>query len=252
MEVQYISDIHLEFMDSNEYQYFLQNFTPKAKILVLAGDIGYPHHSSYRQFLEHVSPLFTKIFLIAGNHEFYGSSVEKNIPLIQDIVSKFPNITFLNNTMEEYEGVCWIGTTLWSAINNPYYTINDTKQIQDMTVHVYNELHTEAVDFLKTTLANCKRENKKVIVITHHLPISELVMPQFRTEQFRPYNQWFHANLDSLIKMNNTNILAWFYGHTHAESIQTHYNIPFYCFPKGYPHEKTKTLHYNRCMKIDF
>ncbi len=250
MDIQYISDIHLEFMDTNEYQYFLKNFSPKAKILVLAGDIGYPHLPSYKQFLEHISPLFTKIFLIAGNHEFYGSSVEKNIPLIQDIVSKIPNITFLNNTMEDYEGITWIGTTLWSAITNPYYTINDTNQIEGMNVRTYNELHAEAVDFLKTALANCKRENKKVVVITHHLPISELVMPQFRTEQYKPYNQWFHANLDSLIQMHNTNILAWFYGHTHAESIQTHYKVPFYCFSKGYPNEKCKKNNYNTICKI--
>jgi predicted phosphohydrolase len=238
MEIQYISDIHLEFMNANAYQEFIQTFKPSAKILVLAGDIGNPRLPLYEQFLQHVSGLFEKVFLIAGNHEFYGSSIEKNLSVIREVVSKLPNITFLDNTMEEYEGFCWIGTTLWSEITNPLYTINDTKVIEGLDISTYNAMHKKAKEYLSHALSLCKREGKQAIVITHHLPILDLVLPQFTTKQFAPYNQWFHANLNEIIEGHKDILKGWFYGHTHAESIQTHLSVPFYCFPKGYPGEK--------------
>ncbi len=237
MDIQYISDIHLEFMNANEYRQFIDSFKASAKILVLAGDIGNPRLPLYEHFLQHVSGLFEKVFLIAGNHEFYGSTVEGTLPLIRELVSKFANITFLDNTMEEYAGFCWIGTTLWSDITNPFYTINDTKLIQGLDVAAYNAMHKKAKEYLLHALDLCKREHKKAFVITHHLPIQELVLPQFTTKQFAPYNQWFHANLNNLIDANKEIIKSWFYGHTHAESVQIHYKVPFYCFPKGYPNE---------------
>ena len=237
METQYISDIHLEFMNTNEYQTFLREFKPSAKILVLAGDIGNPRQPSYQHFLQHVCGLFEKVFIIAGNHEFYGSTVEETLPLIREIVSKFENITFLDNSMEEYAGYCWIGTTLWSEVTNPFYTINDTKLIQGLDVTAYNAMHAKAKTYLMYALDLCKREHKKAFVITHHLPIQELVLPQFTTKQFAPYNQWFHANLNEIIYDHKDSVKGWFYGHTHAESVQTHFTVPFYCFPKGYPNE---------------
>ncbi len=67
MRIQYISDIHLEFFKVLPKQIV----RPVADILCLAGDIGYPFSSLYRDFLKQVSRDFKKVFLIAGNHEYY-------------------------------------------------------------------------------------------------------------------------------------------------------------------------------------
>lgn len=242
MNIQYISDIHLELMSPNEYIRFIKAFPIKANILVLAGDIGNPYHHFYTNFLDYVSHFFTKVFIIAGNHEFYGNEIEQTIKKIQEITKDYSNITFLHNSFEDYEGVRWIGTTQWTPITNPAFTINDTKMIHDMTIERYNALHQESKEFLEYTLQSCVDESKKSIVITHHLPIPELVLPQYKTPYFAPYNQWFHANLHDIISEYNKSILGWFYGHTHKGSVQSLFGISFFCSPKGYPGENADIL----------
>jgi len=78
------------------------------------------------------------------------------------------------------------------------------------------------------------KNNKKCIIITHHLPFYELTHPNYQNSLYANYRQWFNANLDQLIIDNNKSISAWIYGHTHTESVQNHYNINFYCNPLGY------------------
>ena len=114
--IQYVSDIHLEFH---------KNVCPKIKavapILCLAGDIGYPNMSNYKNFLTHLNSnnAFQKIFLIAGNHEYYNQnkSIEETNSCIQRIVNGLPKISFLNNKSEFYDGYLFIGSTLWSKVH---------------------------------------------------------------------------------------------------------------------------------------
>ena len=179
MNVQYTSDIHLELMSPHEYIRFIQTFRVKADILILAGDIGNPYQHFYTNFLDYVSTLFTKVFIIAGNHEFYGNMISQTIKKIQEITEDYSNVTFLHNSYEDYKGVRWIGTTQWTPITNPSFTINDTEVIHDMTVERYNDLYKESKEFLYSALQTCVDESKKAVVITHHLPIQELVLPQY-------------------------------------------------------------------------
>ena len=55
MNLQIASDLHLEFYDFNKYIHntakFEEFLRPSAPILVLAGDIGYPKESIYKDFI---------------------------------------------------------------------------------------------------------------------------------------------------------------------------------------------------------
>jgi predicted MPP superfamily phosphohydrolase len=131
MKIQYVSDIHLEFYSK------LPKITPVADVLVLAGDIGYPTSKIYVQFLKEMNTLFKKVFLITGNHEYYADKHIEDIDTqIQQIINSndLKNISFLNCSYEDYEGYRFVGATLWSHIDNPSYTINDTTQIKDFSV----------------------------------------------------------------------------------------------------------------------
>jgi len=71
---QYVSDLHLEFRKK------VLRIPPVAPFLLLAGDIGYPCRSLYREFLRYAAHDFEKVFLVAGNHEFYqGAKQGKNL-----------------------------------------------------------------------------------------------------------------------------------------------------------------------------
>jgi len=251
MLVQYISDIHLEIFHPMKVEHIARIIPVKADILVLAGDIGIPHHldNHYEKFLDILSTKFKKIFIIAGNHEFYTSySMQSVIQKIKQIIDKMPNISFLNNSWEDYDGFRWIGTTLWSEVDeNTPYLINDTAQIQGLTPSSYNLIHLNCKTFLTKTLDFSK--DKKCIIITHHIPSYSLIDAEYLSIDKTPYNQWFAANLDCLILAHSNTIKAWFYGHTHIPSIHQLESIQFVCNPIGYPNENI-VKDYSKTIKL--
>ena len=250
MMLRYISDIHIEFMNSTQVQNLIRQFTAKSnEVLLLAGDIGNPFHSHYQQFLDHINQTFRKTFLITGNHEYYshGRSLAETNSQIRMIVAKFPNISFLDNSSETFEGVHFIGTTLWSDVRAAKVTINDTKRILGMTPQTYQAEHTTCRIFLEHALQISPTSN--TVVITHHMPSYDLIDPQYRSFSMEPYNAWFATDLNELIETNKYRIKCWIYGHTHTASEQILQGVPMLCNPVGYPDERD-TVDYHKQFLI--
>jgi predicted phosphodiesterase len=238
MLIQYVSDIHLEFLQK------LPAINVKADILCLAGDIGYPYSGIYKDFLIKMNETFKKVFIITGNHEYYmlGKNTchtmdeinNKIISLIKEYDLK--NVTFLNNSYEEYEGYTFVGTTLWSKIPsqniNDIHCMNDFKQINNMTYDTYNMLHKLSYKFINTIMSTMDN-TKKIIMITHHLPSFQFVDEKYKMSSF---NCFYASECDAYFKEP---IKAWIYGHTHTPNKNIINNIQFVCNPKGYPSENS-------------
>ena len=112
--IRVISDIHLEFY-STEINYY-DIITPNIyDILVLAGDIGNPFEYIYKNFLVWCRQNFLKVCIIAGNHEYYGNTIEDTNRKIEEICNS-NSIIFLNNSVFIHKNIAFIGTTLWSYI----------------------------------------------------------------------------------------------------------------------------------------
>lgn len=248
MLIQYISDIHIEFY--NNYKK-IPKIIPNAEILVLAGDIGYPFSSLYEEFLSDMNNKFKKVFLLAGNHEYYNlgknrdNGMEKINSRIREIISynKLNNITFLDNSYEDYNGYRFIGCTLWSEIKDSAYLINDFQFIKHMDVELYNELYKVNYEFLEENIPNSPLP---LIVITHHLPSYYLIEKKYKTNGIVNYNQCFASDCSKLF---NEKIKLWIYGHTHSKNISEINNIKFICNPIGYPGENS-TLSTNEIINI--
>lgn len=233
MSIQYISDIHLELMSPQNVSKFMKQFKPISDVCILAGDIGNPFTESYKNFLKFLNDSFKKVFIIAGNHEYYKNSVEGTKHQLKEVAKPYPNISILDNSYEDYDSYRFIGTTLWTEVTEPQYTINDINNIKSLSVESYNNLHYDCVKFLKESIV------PNSIIITHHLPIYALTDPKYKVGFMAKYNQWFNANLDDFIKENSQHIKAWFYGHTHTRSVQKIYDVDFYCNPLGYVDENS-------------
>lgn len=238
MKIQYISDIHLEFMSK------IPKIKPDADILVLAGDIGYPFSGIYKEFLIDMNSKFKKVYLITGNHEYYNCGKNKDYSMeeieeqIDRIIKKhdLKNICYLDHAYDDYEGYRFAGLTLWSHIYDKNYLINDFTEIKEMTVELYNELYSMSSEFLDDIITD---NSKPVIMITHHMPSYNLIDPQFRTEEYNKYNQCFASECEKYFK---DPIKVWIYGHTH-KSKETEINgIKFLCNPKGYPSENKNMI----------
>ena len=66
MKLRYISDLHLEFINSNKIEQFIQKIPSGIEeICILAGDVGNPYQSNYNTFMQFISKNFTP-FLISN------------------------------------------------------------------------------------------------------------------------------------------------------------------------------------------
>jgi predicted phosphodiesterase len=230
MKIQYISDIHLEFCKNPPI------INPVAPILCLTGDIGYPNSKIYQNFLINLNEndKFEKIFLIFGNHEYYEQNefIEETNNKIKLFLQKnnLNKISFLNNSSEFYKEYLFVGSTLWSHISNKKYTTNDLKYIENMTIDKYNELHKDAISFIKSEIESNK--DKNIIMLTHFLPSYKLIDEKY--EAYYQYNQYFASHNDDFI---NSPVVLWIYGHTHYPNTSIINNITLVCNPIGYPGE---------------
>lgn len=237
MLIRYISDIHSEF-----FSFKRDEIIPgECDVLILAGDIGIPHRSPLFEIFDWVSSNFEKTFYVMGNHEYYSDilSMEETKKSIEIALKLFPNITLLDRSAEVYKGYQFIGATLWSMVEDARYKINDVVNIPDLDIEKYNTLHFQDREYLGGELKKELPEGVRGrIVITHHLPSKKLISSEYEGS---PYNQWFASSLDDLFVLEEGNIKAWFYGHTHTplppEGVEID-GVRFYCNPLGYPHEK--------------
>jgi predicted phosphodiesterase len=230
MKLQIFSDVHCEYLDNIK---FVRHINVKADILVLAGDIGQPSLPIYKDFLLAMSKMFKKIFIIAGNHENYNSTIEETNKQISSIV-KLTNITFLNNSYEDYQGYRFIGTTLWSNIKDKRYLTNDLHLINNFSLEKYNKLHEESVEFIKNMI---KTSDKPIVCITHYLPSMTLTDRRYN----RLYDQCYASDLDYLIR---DPIKVWIHGHTHRRQQSFINGITVLCNPIGYKGENNNVSYH--------
>lgn len=236
--LRYVSDIHLELLDSIEKDYLrpLWNFTKEnnctSYYLALAGDISNSNDEKLPLFFEKVSEAYEKVFYIMGNHEYYDTL--ENRPYsecfkrIKNMSEKFSNIFILDNETIELDEFLIVGTTLWSSIpkhisHSLESTIRDYSSInydenRKITVKDTNRLNSKAIDFLKTTIKiNC---DKNLIILSHHAPLfSDHKTGRYTADPiydiFTNNNFAFHNNLSYMMK---SPIKLWLYGHTHYAS----------------------------------
>ena len=117
----YISDIHLELRNNKILTFSPENLK-EDNYLALCGDIGCPFHPNYTKFLNVHSELYTHIFIITGNHEYYSGNKQRTVSetdaKITELVSTYSNITFLTTNKPYQIGkTLFIGCPLWSQVD---------------------------------------------------------------------------------------------------------------------------------------
>lgn len=255
MNIQYVSDIHLEFHDKqNKGQIQPDMFVkPAAPYLALVGDIGIPELESYKVFLGWCSRHWKEVFLVAGNHEYYNhrcpvkSDMQSKCELIRKICQGLPNVHFLNREsyyLPEFN-LRILGCTLWSAIPDCLFEkaityMNDSRQIlkeKDVpfTPWLFSELHEKETQWLNQEIHKCELTNEKCLVLTHYLPSFALIHDKYKGN---PMNACFASDCDDLFRPP---VVGWICGHTHTGMKVYIHGIPCVINPVGYPSETVET-----------
>ena len=217
--IQLVSDIHLEFPTTYEK---MKQIRKKSSIIALLGDIGYPKHNSYKQFIKDMSLLFEFVIIIAGNHEYFTEEYYSVNDKIENIANQYDNVYFLNNQRLDLpnnilgDDIRILGTTLWtnypdknvtrlySARISEFKVIdisdgysknkknskkndkndkNDDADKRLLTSVDLNKLYENNIKWLKQELKRAKSDKKRVIILTHHAPTDYLcVDPDLKQE----------------------------------------------------------------------
>lgn len=237
MQFQIVSDVHLETYTNGSA---CPTIRPIAPYLILAGDVGDPFSRSYEEFMEDASTKFEKVFIITGNHEYYGHSTMDEVEgKIQQVLSalKKKNVHFLQNSsymFPENDVAVW-GSTLWTHIPSSaaipiLRSIRDYRSIPLFSIQKCRSLHTEATHHLKQCLK--AHPQKKWVVVTHHLPQVDLIDETYR--KYKELNYAFASDVEKDL-VDHPSIEKWIYGHTHTPNSKG----KFVCNPWGYPGENT-------------
>jgi Icc-related predicted phosphoesterase len=262
MIINLVSDIHTEF----GYQAL-----PGGDVLILAGDICEartlrnelhstkalpytPGKLNAYDFFYHECAKYKKVFYVMGNHEHYRGRFDKTKALLESMMP--PNVTILENEVVEYEGVMFMGATMWTNLNNgdslTMYHIknmmNDYKVIQfhDTVKDVYHKLppevtfktHVHSMQYFREMLSI--HRDKPFVVITHHAPSFMSVNDRFRND--RTMNGGYASDLSEDI-LDNENIRVWVHGHMHDPVDYKIGETRVLANPRGYvPYEGDKFL----------
>jgi Icc-related predicted phosphoesterase len=159
----------------------------------------------------------------------------------QKLMEKLPNLHILENATVTIEGVRFAGTTLWfpksSAESIGKQMMADFSAIYEFSPWVY-ERYAEAVQFLQN-------HADADVVITHHLPSNQSVLPQFRDSSL---DAFFVAPVEGLIHSHCPTY--WIHGHTHAHVDYQLGETRILANPLGYPYENPKITRFNPHMAI--
>jgi len=255
MEIQYISDLHLEFHDTNNTGAIRPEMfvTPVAPYLVLAGDIGIPTLRSYGAFLHWCSQNWKQVYLVAGNHEFYNvrcpvkTDMGSKKEVLRSLCQGLPNVHFLDceTRLIPETNVRVLGCTLWSEIpdcvrDKAMTYMNDARQILHLkdvpfTPSLMSGVHANQKQWLNQEIHKCELTNEKCLVVTHYLPSYSLIAEKY---QGHFLNACFASDCEELMRPP---VVGWICGHSHTGVQTTIHGVPCAMNPYGYPGEDVET-----------
>lgn len=277
--IQYASDLHVEFYTNvqRDADFFRKLLipAPNADILVLAGDIGYAEAPITERFIEWCCSNWKYIIWVYGNHEYYNKNSSEQWPnsvmTMADkeqagiaLQERLSNLHILNKgsvIFPEFPEYVFIGATLWTYISEGQYTnlkniFSDFKYIfsdqtlsegyKRFTPEHWAELHDHHKQFLLDELTHytLSSSTRKCIIITHHLPTYEMILDQYKFDDF---NYAFASDLNYIL--DKPQIVAWICGHSHGQ--KQILRGPCYLNARGYPNESSQQT-YNPSKCISF
>lgn len=180
-----------------------------------------PQVATYEQLLARESARFARVFVVAGNHEFYRGEYHASKQLIREICSKFANVTFMDKTsvwLPECQ-VRLLGTTLWSHVP-PENEIAVARSLNDyamITIQSRKFKVADSIQIFQEESAWLAREieqarargESRVAIVTHHAPlVNGTSAPQHEGSEI---NCAFSTDMSHLM---GDPVKLWMFGHT--------------------------------------
>jgi len=243
-----MSDLHLEFADL---------VLPGGDVLILAGDIwtvrhiAHPElsqdkHKCYVRFCKEELAKYRRVFLVLGNHEHYGLFLhESRLWLPKFLLEHAPHATLLDNDTVIYDGVAFIGATLWTNCGNDLdaliirgrmndypmiHVMDDNGHPRNLSIDDVRAMHTRSRKYIYA--ATKKHQDTPCVLIMHHAPclLSGRGDQRFGGELDAAY----YSNLLHGLLAKRQNVMLCCHGHTHVPARYRLGSAEVISNPRGY------------------
>ena len=240
-----MSDVHSEF-DRGEHSMFDVQEQPDDKdtVLVLPGDVDSSRFVKHR--LKALGERFKAVIFVAGNHEFYGTSIISFLDKMEKF-NREGNVHFLNNSSVVIDGVVFLGGTMWTSMGEETLSKEELEELERLGLEWMNDfrhitiknrqtpflpyywraLHRKTKKFIQEELT--KHKDKTTVVVTHHAPSFQSI-DSFHTKDH--LKRYYASDLESFIKEFKPNY--WFHGHIHTQKDYKVGDTRILCNARGY------------------
>lgn len=251
MKISYISDLHCEFGVKDLV-------LPGGDVLLLAGDIVavahylnpgnhfQRHHKvganhCFQTLMENEFSKYEKVFMVMGNHEYYGGDTANTIDMLKAATSQYPFFKILDNDVV-FLTPEWslFGTTLWTDYKGADQKIMDIAQMgmnDHWSIRNNGRVFTPlaALNRNDEARAHIKQLGNSTnwIVMSHHSPSMRSSHAKWGGDANRINYAFHNTGLDDLIKQSK-HIKYWIHGHTHDTCRYKLGKCQVLCNPKGY------------------
>eukprot|EP00009_Paramoeba_aestuarina_P004525 CAMPEP_0201520340 /NCGR_PEP_ID=MMETSP0161_2-20130828/10653_1 /ASSEMBLY_ACC=CAM_ASM_000251 /TAXON_ID=180227 /ORGANISM="Neoparamoeba aestuarina, Strain SoJaBio B1-5/56/2" /LENGTH=301 /DNA_ID=CAMNT_0047918661 /DNA_START=157 /DNA_END=1062 /DNA_ORIENTATION=+ len=238
-EMQVVSDVHLEFDGPADIG------APTAPYLALLGDIGVGEKNRFPQlasFLKSCCERYKYVFFLCGNHEFYHTSIADMTQKMLQLEKEVPNLVYLDCGAFDVPdtNVRLLGCTLWSEISEQgTRMLNDFNLVYEFyhNPQTYGQIHQQHVQWLEDECKRACTDGKRVIILTHHGPILEGLVPE-RMQGGPLLREGCLGSALVPTKFNSEKypcLEAWCYGHTHLSKRVNVGGVDIISNQMGYP-----------------
>ena len=235
MTIYMTSDLHVDHYINHRVslENYIYNALKPADVLCVAGDTCDDPHL-FVEFYKAVSPRYKKIFVVFGNHDLtvHNDSYFRNNPFtetqakldfLKAEVSKFGNVSILDGTVEEFEGVKFGGTMAfndwtWAFNLNPDPDGNIPKFLYNwhywfdyVNWNYMNNNHPEILGSEMKKLDHVVAQ-KPDIIMTHYIPLFFGVEKEYYYSESTTY---FYFNGEKYLDQLKDQSI-WLAGHTHS------------------------------------
>ena len=238
MKIQVLSDLHIEFEAFNVN-------TDNADLVVLAGDI----HVDNRGVLWALENIKDKpVLYVLGNHEFYDMAYPELVDSLKELTQD-SNVKILENDTFSYNGVNFMGCTLWTDFSlygdaklaelecqhvmSDYRKIRVSPKFSKLRALDVSLIHSHSLNWLTKELEKHKGETN--VVISHHGP-SVKSLPKYKRNRDNLINAAYVSHLDYILTDYKPSM--WLHGHLHNSSDYTLGDCRVVCNPRGYPKDR--------------